>query len=257
MSRPSISRPEAGTASSDRATEFGTLGMTALGPVLTDDQLERVRGGIDEALPQHGVRGGYAQIIHDAWRVIPAAGDLISQLGRIACQALDMPELVLFHDHVLVKHPMGEDMEWHQDFSYLPLDRAAGMTLWVALDDVSVDNGCLYYLFGSHLLGERRAAWGLTGSDDPRASLPALEIDPDEPGIPAPTVAGCAVAHDTFTCHRSPRNTSGRPRRSWALSFVVPQARWAPRHSPHPRSAVAPREEGQELEPDLPRVRST
>ena len=66
--------------------------------------------------------------------------------------------------------------------------------------------------------------------------------------------AGCAIAHHTFLWHRSPRNTSTRPRRAWALSLVVPEARWSPRHSPHPRSAVEPRYEGQPLEDDLLRA---
>jgi ectoine hydroxylase-related dioxygenase (phytanoyl-CoA dioxygenase family) len=146
-------------------------------------------------------------------------------------------------------------MDWHQDFSYLPFDRPDGLTLWIALDDITEDNGCLYYLLGSHRGGERRAAWGMAGDDDPRAALPPLEVAGGEPGLAAPTAAGCAVAHHTFVLHRSPRNTSARPRRSWALSFVVPEARWSPRHSPHPRSAVEPRHEGQALEADLIQVR--
>ncbi len=248
--------PAPGEGAADPAAAFSEFGAAAVGPVLSEQQLAVVRAAIDEILPEHGVTGDYACIIHDAWRKAPALGALVPHLGAIACAVVGIPELVLFHDHILMKHPNGDDMAWHQDFSYLPIDRAGGMTLWIALDDVTVDNGCLYYRFGTHLRGERRAAWGLTGDDDPRASLPPIEVDPDEPGIPAPTAAGCAIAHHTLLYHRSPRNLSHRARRTWALSFVVPNARWSPRHSPHPRSAASPREEGQALEEDLPRVTS-
>jgi hypothetical protein len=72
--------------------------------------------------------------------------------------------------------------------------------------------------------------------------------------VAAPTTAGGAIAHHTYLWHRSPRNLTGLPRRTWALSLVTPEAVWSPRHAPHPRSAVTPRAEGEPLEPDLLRV---
>jgi phytanoyl-CoA hydroxylase len=233
---------------------FAADGAAALGRVLDDAQLAAVRAACTDLVPTQGVTGGYATIVHDAWRKSPVLGALVPHLGAIACRAVGLPELVLFHDHVLHKQPGGEDMSWHQDFSYLPLDRADGLTLWIALDDVTEANGCLYYLLGTHRLGERCAAWGLMGDDDPRASLPPIDVPASEPGAAAPTPAGCAIAHHTYLLHRSPKNASGAARLTWALSFVTPEARWSPRHSPHPRSAVSPRSEGQPLEDDLPRV---
>lgn len=236
------------------AGAYDATGVASLGRVLDDGELTTVRAAFDALVPARGVTGPYASIVHDAWRVSPELAALVPRLGSVACAAIERSELVLFHDHLLHKPPGGEDMAWHQDFSYLPIDRGGGVTLWVALDDIDEENGCLYYLMGSHRLGERRAAWGMMGDGDPRAALPPIDIDPDEPGQPVSTAAGCALAHHTFVYHRSPANTSDRPRRSWALSFVVPDARWSPSHSPHPRSAVSPRAEGQALEDDLVRV---
>jgi hypothetical protein len=243
--------PVLGAADDDPAAAFAADGAAALGRVLDDAQLAAVRAACD-ALAPGGITGGYACIIQDAWRKAPALGELVPHVGAIACAALGLPALVLFHDHVLIKPPRGEDMAWHQDFSYLPLDRPDGMTLWIAIDDVTEENGCLYYLFGTHTGGERRAAWGLYGDDDPRAGLPPLDVAPGTSGIAAPTAAGCAIAHHTYLWHRSP--AAARGRRAWALSFTTPDARWSPRHALHMRSAISPRVEGQELEPDLPRV---
>jgi ectoine hydroxylase-related dioxygenase (phytanoyl-CoA dioxygenase family) len=248
--------PGLGRAVPDPRSWFQRRGAAPLGRVLDDAALTAARTAFDELVPRHGVTGPYATIVHDAWRHSTVLAAMVPRLGSIACAAIEVPELVLFHDHLLHKPAGGADMEWHQDFSYLPLDRADGLTLWIALDDITEDNGCLYYVLGSHALGERRAAWGLVGDGDPRAVLPPIEVGVGEPGAPAPTGAGCAVAHHALVWHRSPRNDSGAPRRSWALSFVVPEARWSPAHSPHPRSAVAPRHEGQELETDLLRVRA-
>ena len=246
--------PSLGDAHADPAGAFAHDGAAALGRVLDDAQLARVRGAL-EAIAAQGVKGPYATIIHDGWRLSPELAALVPVVGAAACRALGLAELVLFHEHLLIKQPHGDDMAWHQDFSYLPLDRADGMTLWIALDDVTEANGCLYYVLGTHALGERRAAWGLAGDDAPRAALPPIAVAPDEGGTPAPTAAGCAIAHHVHLWHRSPHNASAKTRRAWALSFVSPEARWSPRHSPHPRSAVSPREEGQALEPELLRAR--
>jgi len=240
-------------AAPDAAAAFRSHGAAALGRLLDDDQLAQVRDAFD-AIRDQGVTGPYATIVHDGWRRSDALAALVPALAARAAAAIDVPALVLFHDHLLYKPPLGDDMAWHQDFSYLPLDRPDGLTLWIALDDVDEDNGCLYYLLGSHLRGERRAAWGIWEHDDPRAALPPLDVPDDEPGLAAPTAAGCAIAHHTYLWHRSPRNTSDRARRAWALSLVVPEARWSPRHSPHPRSAVEPRAEGDPLEADLLRT---
>jgi ectoine hydroxylase-related dioxygenase (phytanoyl-CoA dioxygenase family) len=243
-----------GHNSPDTVTAFHEQGVAVLGPALLPDQLEAVLASVDAIASEHGVVGDYACIVHDAWRRSPALAALVQQVGSLACEAVGAPALVLFHDHVLVKPPGGADMAWHQDYSYLPLDRAEGLTLWIALDDVGDSNGCLYYLPRSHTTGELRAAWGLTGEDDPRATLPPIEVAPSVPGIPVPVAAGSAIAHHTYVLHRSPRNASDRPRRAWALSFVTPDARWSPCHSPHPRSTLTPRKQGEALESDLPRV---
>lgn len=231
---------------------FAADGVAALGPVLDEPALASARVGFDRLITG-GVVGPYATIVHDAWRRSPELAALVPLVGAAAAAGIGVPALVLFHDHLLSKPAGGADMDWHQDFSYLPLDRADGVTLWVALDDITEANGCIYYRLGSHLLGERRAAWGIFADDDPRASLPTLDV-PDGADVPGPTAAGCAIAHHTLTWHRSPTNTSPRARRAWALSFVTPDARWAPTHAPHPRAMFGERRAGDPLEVDLPRV---
>lgn len=238
----------------DLAEEFRTKGAAELGAVLDAAQVEAIRAAFD-ALLDRGVVGPYATIVHDSWRHSKVVAELAVQVGERACAALGLRELVLFHDHLLWKAPGGEDMDWHQDYSYLPVDRADGLTLWVALDEVTEENGCLFYLFGTHVEGERRASWGLRGEDDMRAGLPPIEVTEGEEGVPAPAPAGHAIAHHANLWHRSPANRSTGVRRTWLLSFVAPEARWSPRHAPHPRNAVEPREEGQALEADLLRVR--
>ena len=125
------------------AEEFARRGAAVLGRVLDDEQLEAARGAF-EALQERAVTGGYARIVHDCWRHSEVLAGLVGHVGGVACRVVGFDELVLFHDHLLGKLPGGEDMGWHQDYSYLPLDRADGLTLWIPLDDSTLENGCLY-----------------------------------------------------------------------------------------------------------------
>lgn len=245
--------PALGAAHREISATYARDGVAAVGPVLDADQLARARAAFDALIPS-GVAGPYATIVHDGWRRAPDLAALVPIVGVHAARALGVPELVLFHDSLLTKPSDGADMAWHQDFSYLPLDRSAGTTLWIALDDITEANGCIYYLPRSHLLGERRAAWGILADDDPRSRLPALDVPDTEGGVAAPTAAGCAIVHDTLILHRSPPNRSGRPRRAWALSLVAPDVVWAPEHAQHPRGILGARRAGDPLEADLLRV---
>ena len=64
-------------------------------------------------------------------------------------------EAILQGDIALVKPPfIGSEKPWHQDNAYfhcLPLEKVA--TVWIALDDSTIENGCMHVLPGGHTLG--------------------------------------------------------------------------------------------------------
>ncbi|MEO1695418.1 MAG: phytanoyl-CoA dioxygenase family protein, partial [Pseudomonadota bacterium] len=60
-------------------------------------------------------------------------------------------DIVLWGCHVFCK-PGGTGFEtpWHQDGHYWPITPLATCTVWVAIDDVTRENGCLQVIPGSH-----------------------------------------------------------------------------------------------------------
>lgn len=94
---------------------------------------------------------------------------------------------------------------WHQDGAYwidLPDRRAA--SAWIALDDSTVDNGCLWFVPGSHAQEVRphRAA-GPSG---------ALCCDPPEPGaVAVPLEAGSCTFHAGGDASLQPGQPDRRP----------------------------------------------
>jgi phytanoyl-CoA hydroxylase len=106
----------------------------------------------------------------------------------------------------------------HQDNYYFCLSPANVVTIWVALDDVDAENGCLRYVAGSHLAGFRKHSKSKVlgfsqGIDDYSHEDFVREVA-------VPLRAGDAVAHHGMTIHRADANLSSqRHRRSLAIVF--------------------------------------
>ncbi len=106
----------------------------------------------------------------------------------------------------------------HQDNYYFCLTPARVLTVWLALDDVDAENGCLRYVAGSHARGLRpHARSNILGF-----SQGITDYQPDDFAreVAVPLRAGDAVVHHGMTIHRADANLSAtRQRRSFAMVF--------------------------------------
>ena len=60
------------------------------------------------------------------------------------------PNIALFASHYICKPPGdGQPVLWHQDGSYWPLEPMEVVTLWLAVDEADVDNGCMRVIPGT------------------------------------------------------------------------------------------------------------
>jgi len=99
----------------------------------------------------------------------------------------------------------GQPTDFHQDYSrLLPFDRNS-LGFWIALDEVTPDQGPLQFYSGSHKLGL------LGGAKDILAYPRIHEL---ELSAPPHLMAGDATAHFSLTVHGATENASDRPR--WA-----------------------------------------
>ncbi len=106
----------------------------------------------------------------------------------------------------------------HQDNFYFCLRPANVVTIWLALDPVDEENGCLRYVAGSHLRGIRPH-----GASQVLGFSQAITDFSDRDEAQAVTVhlqPGDAVAHHGETIHRADANRSAtRHRRAFAMVF--------------------------------------
>jgi ectoine hydroxylase-related dioxygenase (phytanoyl-CoA dioxygenase family) len=106
----------------------------------------------------------------------------------------------------------------HQDnFYFGPSDIDGIVTAWIALDDSTLENGCLYFGDGTNL-GPVYSHFAPEGEPF-NLQLPDSVLD-KQPMAPAPVRKGGVSFHHGNTFHRSGANHSARWRRACALHYV-------------------------------------
>ncbi len=113
---------------------------------------------------------------------------------------------------------VGKATPAHQDGYYFMLDPCEAVTMWLALDEIDDENGCVWYVPGSHREGMRDHLRTQTlGFSQGIADYPTADDRQREVAIPAQP--GDLLVHHAMAIHRAGANQSeSRLRR--ALGFV-------------------------------------
>lgn len=113
----------------------------------------------------------------------------------------------------------------HQDGHYFMLDPCEAVTLWLALDRVDEENGCVRYVRGSHRDGLRQHARTRTlGFSQGIVDFPAEHDAAREVAVPADP--GDLLVHHALTIHHAGANqSSDRQRRALGIVFFSERAR--------------------------------
>ncbi|MDI3319823.1 phytanoyl-CoA dioxygenase family protein [Pinibacter soli] len=158
------------------------------------------------------------------WRVTPGFHDIIwSPAYRMAAYQLLGQSFRLFHDQLFCKPAKhGGVVAWHQDFSYWTFTKPMQhLTCWIGLDDATTENGCLYYIRGSHKWGLLPIT-GLTGDMD--AVTQVLTKEQNEVfknKVANELPKGYASFHHPLTMHGSYANYSDHPRRAVVINSMA------------------------------------
>ena len=141
--------------------------------------------------------------------------------------------LQLFHDQALYKPGLdpssdsfGGNMQWHQDNGYWKCEPANLMSCWIALDDVTEDNGALRMVPGSFTTGLAEGTPMPQAHREDGDAYRKEHIDPvfdvTTAETLAPLAAGSAVFHHCRCLHSSLPNRTARQRRAFVIHLMVP-----------------------------------
>ena len=122
------------------------------------------------------------------------------------------PNIKLYTDQLMMKPRFhGTVTDWHQDSTawpfFVPQDH---VSCWIALDDATVDNGCMTMIPGSH-------KWGPVAREYRQAFLARPELPAP---VPVELKAGECMFHHGLTWHRTGANTTPHRRRGLALHYI-------------------------------------
>jgi non-heme Fe2+,alpha-ketoglutarate-dependent halogenase len=130
------------------------------------------------------------------------------------------PDVVCWATHYFCKMPGdGKAVSWHQDCSYWPLTPSKTITVWLAIDEVDVENGCMRVIPGSHVRGHLK----FRESDPSEHNVLTQSVDDPykygDPEVMIEMKTGQISIHSDLLLHSSLANTSNRRRCGLTLRY--------------------------------------
>lgn len=218
--------------------QYQEEGYVMLGRVLSDAQLEGLRqeeARFREARGVNNERPG-THFFSKMAPYSPILREVITLGAHVEAlpQLQGTPDVAFRHDQFVTKMPdrnsQKSEFPWHQDEGYEPVTPPLGVTVWIALDDMTLENGCIWVIPGSHKQG--RLEHEARGED----GYLTLPIEGD--GVPAIMQAGEAIAFTGLTLHRSKYNRTEGIRRAFFVGYTDAAATYQSRNMAEPKPVV-------------------
>jgi ectoine hydroxylase-related dioxygenase (phytanoyl-CoA dioxygenase family) len=163
--------------------------------------------------------------------VLPRIVDVLTQLIG--------PDVKAMQSMLFIKAEGKPGQAWHQDEYFIPTRDRSLTAAWIALDDATTENGCLWVLSGSHRQGvlypEREIDDGRFDCTTEACHFPY----DDSEAVPVEVPAGAAVIFNGYLLHRSLPNVAKHGlRRAMANHYMSAQS-LLPWRAPRPGEHVA------------------
>lgn len=153
--------------------------------------------------------------------------DLMKKTIPLATELIGHANFTLLNMQLFEKHPqISKPTRAHQDNAYFKLMPTNALTIWIALDDIDEENGCLYYAPYTHQTPTRKhSRYHKHTTFRIRSGVPGLSLclheHPEETDIKIETKAGDLLVHNCNTIHRAGKNSSlDRRRRAIGIVFI-------------------------------------
>jgi phytanoyl-CoA hydroxylase len=219
-------------------SEFDKNGFVVVPDVFSEAEISGISAEVDRVLlgavsyvpendvvfepntnPQQVRNAFRLHVYNDGFLNTARHAPLISAVESLLGKGLRLYSSQVFAKPALV----GSVVPQHQDMPYWPFAPYEMVSSWIALDDSSIENGCVRYVAGSHKLGILpHTPSGIVGNslgvvEDSRVT--AL------PEVPAEVRRGSCILHHCLTVHRSGVNQSPHPRRGLIYVYMSNRVR--------------------------------
>lgn len=179
-----------------------------------------VRIGEDDGInPDADYYGKVFDQLLNLWQTNAAMRDLIldPRIGEMAATLAGVDGLRVWHDQALIKRPWANPTGFHLDTPLWSFSDRRAISIWIALDDSTATNGCLYFFLGSHLRTTFENP-GITKNLDAVFDMyPELR---EAAPFQAEMRAGSCSFHNGMTIHGAGANMTNRSRRAMTCAFM-------------------------------------
>ena len=214
---------------------FRANGYVQFDSVLNAEELDVVRRGLGHALQErkglvrdlaaNGNEGEQKDRILqmlNLWELYPEIKAYVfgGRIARMAQRLTESTTVRLYHDQALVKEPgPSAPSPWHQDQPYWPSKEPGMLSCWMALDDVTVERGCMQFVPGSHTWGEFEPI-SFVGKGSALFDLLSEEQKALWKPVPVELKAGSCTFHHGLTFHYANANTTAQTRRALVTIYI-------------------------------------
>jgi len=148
-------------------------------------------------------------------------GNVFERRAASVAAQLHGDGMVIDYDQLLAKQPHKEDavFAWHQDMAYWPdTPDTNTATLWLAIDDSTLENGCMRFVPSTNHEPAIRPHAPVFGGRGESHAL-GTELRDDDLVMPVPIHSGDVTVHNERVMHGSGGNHTDGFRRAYILAF--------------------------------------
>jgi phytanoyl-CoA hydroxylase len=153
------------------------------------------------------------------WQTDKGVKDLMcdERIGKMAAQLSGAEGIRIWHDQALFKRPWANPTSWHLDTPFWSFSDRRALSIWIALDDATLENGCLFFIPGSY----KETSFENAGIGKNMDAM--FEVYPQFAtinSVAAPMKAGSCSFHNGLTIHGANANMTNGYRRAMTCAYM-------------------------------------
>lgn len=158
---------------------------------------------VEESISDEEVLKKYVAI-HFPHKLSPVIYEMLFHRGVLdVLKGIVGPDIKCMQSMLFVKGPGKAGQSWHQDEFYIPTRDKSLVGVWIAIDDATIENGCLWIIPGRPGYIMRR----VQNNSNEYADVDTVDTTGyEQDKIPVEVKSGAVVFFNGYTLHSSQRN---------------------------------------------------
>ncbi len=221
------------TMTAEQVAAYRTNGFVAHRGFLDAGEVAELKQAVLDCVTQLGKRKAAGSDIGEAgeshydnvftqrlnlWRISPVVKRYMLHPGLGAMlRQLTGRAMRVWHDQTLIKEPFGNPTAWHLDNPYWSFFSPDAISIWIAIEDATLENGCMWFIPGTHKHGRYdNSGIGVNMADLFKLYPEMTQTDP----VGVPMKAGDCSFHNGLLAHGAGANMTRRRRIAMTCAYM-------------------------------------